>query len=150
NRIWQWHFGRGIVATPNDFGRQGEAPSNPELLDWLATEFISGGWSIKAMQRLILLSNTYRMSDRYEAANARIDPADRDLWRFPRLRLDAEEVRDATLAVAGSLNSKAGGPPVIPPLEPDEVSALGEESLWPATLSPTEPLRRSVYMYVKR
>jgi mono/diheme cytochrome c family protein len=150
NRIWQWHFGTGIVATPNDFGRQGDAPSNPELLDWLATEFISRGWSIKAMQRLILLSNTYRMSDRYDAANAKIDPADRDLWRFPRLRLDAEEVRDATLAVSGSLNLKAGGPPVIPPLQPDEVSALGEESLWPATLNPAEPLRRSVYMYVKR
>jgi hypothetical protein len=150
NRIWQWNFGRGIVATPNDFGRQGEAPSHPELLDWLATEFVARGWSIKAMERLLLLSNTYRMSDRFDAANAKTDPDNRNWWRMSRQRLDAEEVRDATLAVSGALNLKAGGPPVIPPLEPDEVSALGEESLWPATLNPTEPLRRSVYMYVKR
>lgn len=150
NRIWQWNFGRGIVATPNDFGRQGEAPSHPELLDWLASEFMARGWSIKAMQRLILLSNTYRMSDRFDAENARIDPLNRNWWRMSRQRLDAEEIRDATLAVSGALNLKAGGPPVIPPLEPDEISALGEESLWPATLNPTEPARRSVYMYVKR
>jgi hypothetical protein len=150
NRLWQWHFGRGIVATPNDFGRQGELPSNPELLDWLATELVARGWSIKMMQRAILLSSTYRMSDGYNAANAKVDPTDRYLWRFDRQRLDAEAVRDAVLAVSGVLNPKAGGPPVIPPLEPDEVDALGEVSLWPATINPEEPLRRSIYMYVKR
>jgi hypothetical protein len=150
NRIWQWHFGRGIVATPNDFGRQGSLPSHPELLDWLATEFVARGWSIKTMQRAILLSSTYRMSDRYDASDAKVDPTDRYLWRFDRQRLDAEEVRDAVLAVSGALNLKAGGPPVISPLEPDEVDALGDVSLWPATINREEPLRRSIYMYVKR
>jgi cytochrome c553 len=150
NRLWQWNFGRGIVATPNDFGRQGEMPSHPELLDWLATEFVAQGWSVKAMQRMILLSSTYRMSEQYDAQSAKTDPQNRNLWRMNRQRLDAEEVRDAVLAVSGSLNMKAGGPPVIPPLEPDEVSALGEEGLWPATVNTEEPLRRSVYMYVKR
>jgi mono/diheme cytochrome c family protein len=150
NRIWQWNFGRGIVATPNDFGRQGELPSHPELLDWLATEFVAHGWSIKTLQRTILLSNAYRMSDRYDAAAAKVDPTDRYLWRFDRQRLDAEEVRDAVLSASGSLNGKAGGPPVVPALEPDEVDALGEVSLWPATVNREEPLRRSIYMYVKR
>jgi len=125
NRIWQWHFGRGIVATPSDFGRQGEPPTHPELLDWLATEFTSRGCSIKAMHRLVMLSNTYRMSDAYDEKDAGIDAENRYLWRMNRTRLDAEEVRDAVLACAGTLNSKAGGPPVIPPLAPDEVNALG-------------------------
>ncbi|HLJ17487.1 MAG TPA: PSD1 and planctomycete cytochrome C domain-containing protein [Bryobacteraceae bacterium] len=150
NRIWGWHFGRGIVATPNDFGRQGELPTHPELLDWLATEFVAKGWSVKAMQRLILLSSTYQMSDRYNAANAKIDADNRFLWRMNRTRLDAEEIRDAVLKCADSLNPKMGGPPVIPPLSADEVSALGDVSQWPVTLDPKEPLRRSVYMYVKR
>jgi hypothetical protein len=150
NRIWGWHFGRGIVATPNDFGRQGERPTHPELLDWLATEFVSHGWSIKALHRQMMLSNAYRMSDQYDAKNAAIDAENRYLWRMNRVRLDAEEVRDAVLASAGTLNAKAGGPPVIPPLAPDEVNALGEISQWPATIDPGESLRRSVYMYVKR
>jgi hypothetical protein len=150
NRIWQWHFGRGIVATPNDFGHQGDRPTHPELLDWLATEFVAKGWSVKTMQRLIMLSNTYRMSDDFDAANAKIDSDNRYFWRMNRTRLDAEEIRDAVLASAGTLNEKAGGPPVIPPLEPDEVNALGEKSQWPVTSDPAESLRRSVYLYVKR
>jgi hypothetical protein len=120
------------------------------LLDWLATEFVARGWSVKAIERLIVLSSSYQMSDQYNAGNAKADPANRYWWRMERRRLDAEEVRDTALAVSGSLNLKAGGPPVIPPLQPDEVSALGEESQWPATLNPADPLRRSVYMYVKR
>jgi mono/diheme cytochrome c family protein len=150
NRLWQWHFGRGLVATPNDFGRQGDRPSHPELLDWLATEFVARGWSVKSIHRLILLSSTYRMSSQFDSANGKLDPENRYLWRMNRTRLDAEELRDTVLAVSGVLNLKAGGPPVIPPLEPDEVGALGEESLWPATRNPDEPLRRSVYMYAKR
>ena len=150
NRIWQWHFGRGIVATPNDFGRQGDLPTHPELLDWLATEFVARGWSIKAMHRLVMLSNTYRMSPTYDAANAKVDAENRYLWRVNRVRLDAEELRDATLVCAGTLNGKMGGAPVIPPLAPDEVSALGDVTQWPATLDPAESLRRSVYMYAKR
>ena len=150
NRIWHWHFGRGIVATPSDFGRQGDPPTHPELLDWLATEFVARGWSIKAIHRLVMLSNTYRMSDQYEEKNAAIDAENHYLWRMNRTRLDAEEVRDAVLGCAGTLNAKAGGPPVIPPLAADEVNALGEISQWPTTLDPRESLRRSVYMYAKR
>jgi hypothetical protein len=150
NRIWQWNFGRGIVPTSNDFGRQGEMPTHPQLLDWLATEFVQRGWSVKAIERLLLLSNTYRMSDRHNEADARVDPTNRYFWRMNQERLDAEEIRDAALSVSGSLNTKMGGPPVIPPLQPDEVNALGQESEWPATLDPKEPLRRSVYIYVKR
>ena len=150
NRIWQWHFGRGIVATANDFGRQGELPTHPELLDWLATEFVARNWSIKSMHRLMMLSSAYRMSDAYDEANANVDAENRYLWRMNRTRLDAEEVRDAVLACAGTLNAKAGGPPVIPPLAADEVNALGDTTQWPATLDSAEALRRSVYMYVKR
>ena len=102
------------------------------------------------MQRLIMLSNTYQMSDSYDSGNAKLDAENRYLWRMNRVRLDAESVRDSVLACAGTLNLKMGGPPVIPPLEPDEVNALGDISQWPATLDPVEPLRRSVYMYVKR
>ncbi len=150
NRIWQWHFGRGIVATSNDFGRQGDLPTHPELLDWLATEFVARGWSIKAMHRLMMLSSTYQMSDEYNTVNAKVDAENHYLWRMNRMRLDAEELRDAVLACAGTLNAKMGGPPVIPPLAPDEVNALGDVTQWPATLDPAESLRRSIYMYVKR
>jgi hypothetical protein len=150
NRIWQWHFGRGIVATSNDFGRQGDLPTHPELLDWLATEFVARGWSVKAMHRLMMLSSTYQMSDEYNEANAKVDAENHYLWRMNRTRLDAEELRDAVLACAGALNAKMGGAPVIPPLAPDEVNALGDVTQWPATLDPAESLRRSIYMYVKR
>jgi len=103
NRIWQAYFGTGIVATSEDFGVQSDAPSHPELLDWLATEFISRGWSIKEIHRLVMLSNTYRMSDAYDEKNAAIDAENRYLWRMNRARLDGEEVRDATLFVTGKL-----------------------------------------------
>jgi hypothetical protein len=102
------------------------------------------------MHRLIMLSNTYRMSAAYDADNAKVDAENRYLWRMNRVRLDAEELRDAALACAGTLNPKMGGAPVIPPLAPDEVSALGDVTQWPATLDPAESLRRSVYMYAKR
>ena len=102
NRIWQGHFGRGLVATPNDFGRQGDAPSHPELLDWLAVEFASSGWSVKAMHRLILLSDTWRLSSESSEAAAKADPDNRWLWRMNRRRLEAEAVRDSVLAAAGS------------------------------------------------
>ncbi len=101
NRIWQGHFGRGIVATSNDFGRQGEAPTHPELLDWLAVEFAAKGYSIKSMHRLMLLSNTYQMSSAPNQANVAIDPDNRFLWRMNRRRLQAEELRDSVLQSAG-------------------------------------------------
>jgi hypothetical protein len=119
NRIWQHHFGSGIVATPNDFGARGEAPVNAELLDWLASRFRESNYSVKAMHRLIMKTRAYRMaSDMDEIAtraNTKIDPKNAFLWRFDRRRLDAEEVRDAMLAFAGDLDMSMGGPHPFPP-----------------------------------
>ncbi len=112
NRVWQYHFGRGIVGTASEFGKLGEAPTHPELLDYLTTKFVSGGWRLKALHREILLSATYRQTARREPdeATAQIDPSNRYLWRFHPRRLDAEQVRDALLAVSGELDGKSGGP----------------------------------------
>jgi hypothetical protein len=114
NRIWQHHFGRGIVGSPNDFGFNGERPSHPELLDWLATEFVARGWSIKEMHRLVLLSSTYRQSAKYQAAAAEVDADNRLLWRFSPRRLEGETVRDAMLSVSGQLNCRMHGPSFRP------------------------------------
>jgi mono/diheme cytochrome c family protein len=116
NRIWQGLFGRGIVATPNDYGKRGIAPSNPQLLDYLALEFIRNGWSIKAMQRTILLSRTYRLSSTNSVADAQVDPEDIYLWKHSRKRLDAEEIRDSLLATSGTLDSSPGGEHPFPAL----------------------------------
>ena len=116
NRVWQQHFGTGLVATPSDFGRLGEPPSHPELLDWLATQFVSSGWSLKWLHRTILTSATYRqasLGDPDRIANGmRVDPANRLLWRFPIRRLTAEQIRDAMLAASGELSLETGGPSV--------------------------------------
>ena len=109
NRIWQGHFGTGLVETASDFGRTGTKPSHPELLDWLAEEFVRSGWSVKAMHRLIVLSATYRQSSRYDAAAAARDSDVRLLWRYPPRRLEAETIRDSILFVAGRLDLKMGG-----------------------------------------
>ncbi len=109
NRIWRWHFGRGIVPSVDNFGRLGEPPTNLPLLDWLALRFIERGWSIKQMHRLIMLSNTYQMSTAYDARAAEIDPENTLLWRMNRRRLEAEEIRDAIMAVSGDLDLTAGG-----------------------------------------
>jgi hypothetical protein len=114
NRIWQHHFGEGIVRTPNDFGFNGERPTHPELLDWLALGFREQGGSIKKLHRLILLSATYRQSSKFSPKAAEIDGENRLLWRYAPRRLDAEAVRDAMLAVSGRLNLKAGGPAYRP------------------------------------
>jgi hypothetical protein len=110
NRIWQYHFGRGLVDTPNDFGRNGSLPSNPELLDWLAVEFRDGGGSFKKMHKLILLSSAYRQASGHRPEGAAVDADNRFVWRMNRQRLDAEEVRDSVLAVSGKLNLVMGGP----------------------------------------
>ncbi len=110
NRLWQYHFGQGIVNTPSDFGRNGAKPTHPELLDWLADEFVKRGWSIKQMQRLIVLSATYRQSSDANSAGMAADAGTRLLWRFPPQRLEAEQLRDAILAVCGNLDSRMGGP----------------------------------------
>jgi hypothetical protein len=114
NRVWQYHFGRGLVGTPSDFGRLGELPSHPKLLDWLAGEFVARGWRIKSLDRLILTSATYRQAAvrnaRDLAAGQRVDPGNRLLWKRTVRRLDAEEIRDAMLAVSGELEPRIGGP----------------------------------------
>jgi hypothetical protein len=151
NRVWQWHFGRGIVESPNDFGINGSRPSHPELLDWLANEFVASGWRIKALHRLILLSNTYRQASDPSVANGRsLDPDARLLSRFPARRLDAEEIRDAMLAIAGRLNEKRGGPSVIVPVEGDLVKLLYAPAQWAVTKDVAEHDRRSVYLLMKR
>ncbi len=109
NRIWQGHFGQGIVRSVDNFGNLGELPSDPELLDWLAAKFVQSGWSIKAMHRLIMSSAAYQQSTKYDEESFRKDPDNRTLWRFDRRRLDAEEFRDAMLQVSGTLDLKAGG-----------------------------------------
>ena len=109
NRIWQWHFGTGLVDTPNDLGRNGSKPTHPELLDWLASEFVAGGWSIKHLHRLIVLSAAYRQGDAASAAGLAADADCRLLWRFPPRRLEAETIRDAMLAASGRLNLTMGG-----------------------------------------
>jgi hypothetical protein len=109
NRLWQWHFGVGLVETANDFGRNGAKPSHPELLDWLAEELVRSGWSIKQMHRLIVLSSTYRQSTEYSEEAAVVDADVRLLWRYPSRRLEAEAIRDCMLAASGRLNLKMGG-----------------------------------------
>jgi hypothetical protein len=110
NRVWHYHFGRGLVATPNDFGFNGDRPSHPELLDWLASEFVAQEWSIKKLQKVILLSHTYRQSSGYQTRAAEVDPDNRLLWRFGARRLEAEAIRDAMLASSGQLDLQMGGP----------------------------------------
>jgi len=117
NRIWQHHFGRGIVATPSNFGLHGDPPTHPELLDWLAARFVASGWSIKAIHREIVLSQTYQLASDANAYDAAIDPDNRWLWRFPAGRLDAESIRDAMLAVANNLDENLPGPHPFPPIE---------------------------------
>src|SRR6185369_13022726 len=156
NRIWEYHFGRGIVSTPNDFGRMGERPTHPELLDYLANEFVSSGYSVKHIHRLILHSNAYRQSSALpektpeKTGALEKDPDNKLLWRFNRRRLDAEEVRDAMLAVAGNLNSSSGGPSVMTPIEKELVNALYKPSQWQVTPDPAQHNRRSVYLIAKR
>ncbi len=156
NRVWHYHFGRGIVPTPSDFGKLGQLPSHPELLDWLASDFVEGGWKIKRLQKLILMSDTYRRSavetndpKATDTVN-RLDPGNILLGHFPMRRLTAEEVRDSILEVSGQLNRKMYGPSTYPKI-PREV--LAGQSVpgagWP-TSSPEEGNRRSIYAHVKR
>ncbi len=150
NRIWAWHFGTGIVATPGNFGKMGVLPSNPELLDWLATEFVQKGWSIKAMHRLIMNSETYKMASAFSReANLKNDPTDVYLWRFPPHRVEGELIRDLTLSASGQLNMEAGGPPFFPAI-PASLRADQPRGVWELTKEEPSTWRRSVYAYVKR
>jgi hypothetical protein len=151
NRVWAWHFGRGIVATPGDFGAQGEPPSHPELLDWLAADLVAHGWSLKRLHRLILTSSTYRISSVAAGAGHDVDPDNVLLWRFPRRRLEGEAIRDAILACSGRLNPRLGGPPVVPPLTKEELTGLFDaQDKWHVTKNAQEHSRRSVYLLSRR
>jgi hypothetical protein len=152
NRIWHYHFGRGLVETPNDFGVNGARPSHPELLDYLAYEFVRGGGELKPLQRLIVTSSTYRQASRNPApaAGQERDPQDRLLWQFPRRRLSAEEIRDAMLSASGRRNDRAGGPSVVVPAEKDLVDLLYDPSQWQVTPDEREQQRRSIYLLAKR
>jgi hypothetical protein len=150
NRIWHHHFGRGIVATLDNFGRMGDRPTHPELLDYLAVEFTERGWSIKAMHRLIMTSEAYQQASAFEDPGDREkDPQDEYLWRFRAQRLDAEIVRDAILAAGGSINLAVGGPPVFPPL-PKELLSSVSFGVWKPQGDGAETWRRSVYVYRRR
>ncbi|MBO0727231.1 MAG: DUF1553 domain-containing protein, partial [Blastocatellia bacterium] len=155
NRLWHYHFGRGIVATPNDFGRNGQQPTHPELLDWLAVEFSqSQGWSLKRMTEMMVLSNAYQQSSTIDDAKAKIDPDNKSLWRMNRQRLDAEAIRDEVLAINGSLNEQMGGPSIKVPLEPEVYDTIFTEyepdNLWPVHPDPRQRTRRSLYLIRKR
>jgi len=151
NRVWQHHFGRGIVASSSDFGKLGDLPTHPELLDFLAAELVRQGWSLKSLHRLILTSRTYRLSSAPNSDNLAVDPQNHKHWRFDMRRLTAEEVRDSVLALSGKLNLKTGGPWVYPPL-PAEVLATASRpgKGWPVTPDRAEHFRRSIYVHVKR
>lgn len=150
NRIWQHHFGEGIVRTPSNFGKTGEKPSHPELLDWLAAEFMEKNWSIKAMHRLLVTSSAYRMASDDLEANRKIDPDNRYLWRMPRQRLEAEIIRDSILVVTGSLNAKTGGPGIHPYIDPSLWQGSSGRTWKGLPDSDPETWRRSLYVFSKR
>ncbi len=146
NRVWQHHFGEGIVATPDNFGRLGARPTHPELLDWLATEFVRGGWRVKDLHRLIVTSTAYRQSSAPRPDAAAVDPSDQLLWRMRLRRLESEAVRDAILAVSGRLDRTFGGPPVPIEPHPDGMVVVPAKGL----PTPTSGERRSIYLFARR
>jgi hypothetical protein len=152
NRVWQYHFGRGIVSTPNDFGRMGTRPSHPDLLDWLANQFVEGGWKIKPLHRMILMSSAYRQasSSPLEKLAAAKDPENALLWKFNRRRLEAGELRDSMLAISGRLNLQQGGRSIMTVIDPDLVKDLKRPQYWQPTRDKAEHDRRTIYMIYKR
>jgi Protein of unknown function (DUF1553) len=174
NRIWQHHFGEGIVRTPSNFGKLGEPPTNPELLDWLAIEFMNGmterqsdgathargdraknnpqsqEWSVKRMHRLMMTSQAYQMASDDIAANVAVDPENRLLWRMPRVRLEAEIIRDQILAVAGNLDRTPGGPCVYPHIDPKLFQSSTKRTWAGRPDDDPSTWRRSLYVYSKR
>jgi hypothetical protein len=154
NRIWQFRMGTGIVRTPNDFGTLGARPSNQPLLDWLATEFAARNWSVKAIDKLILMSSAYQQATTNDAAKAKIDGENKFYWRMNRRRLEGEAIRDAMLAVNGFLNPRMGGIPIKVPIEQevyDIIFTEGEpDNLWPVDQDPNQLNRRTLYLINKR
>lgn len=152
NRLWQHHFGVGLVATPSDFGRNGRPPAHPELLDWLAREFVREGWSLKRMHRLMMTSAAYRRSSAHDPGAFSKDPENRLLWRKDRRRLEGEAIRDTILAVSGSLNPAMGGPGVYAKLPPGvnvEFPNNDKELSW-GVGTPADDRRRSIYLFQRR
>jgi hypothetical protein len=152
NRVWQYHFGAGLVATPNDFGRMGTRPANPDLLDWLASRLVENGWHIKPLHRLILLSSAYRQSSisPMEKVAMEKDSENALVWKYGHRRLEAEELRDAMLTISARINLKAGGPSFMQPIDPDLVLSLKRPQYWVPTRDKTEYDRRTLYMIYKR
>lgn len=174
NRLWQHHFGTGLVKTANDFGLRGERPSHPELLDWLAAELTAGEWMLKRLHRRIVTSEVYRQVAEFNVQSSEFkvtrqsrapdnlepgtlnlelgsaDPENRLLWHFPRRRLTAEELRDAMLAVSGRLNLQAGGPSVMTPVDEELVNLLYKPSQWQVPAQAAQNDRRSIYLIAKR
>ena len=150
NRIWQHHFGRGIVASSNDFGKYGTPPTHPELLDWLAGELVRQQWRAKPMHRLLLTSSVYRMSSAGRKDALAADPANHLFWRQPMRRLAAEEVRDSFLQVSGQLNEQMGGESIYPPIPRDVLAGQSVPGSGWNTSSPDQANRRSVYVHLKR
>jgi hypothetical protein len=149
NRIWEHYFGRGIVETSEDFGTQGEKPVNPELLDWLAVEFMEKGWSLKTMHRLIVTSTAYRQTSQVSPELLQADPYNRMISRGPRFRLEAEMVRDAGLAESGLLSHKIGGPSVFPPQPPGIWDTPYNDDKWEESKG-EDKYRRGIYTFTRR
>ncbi len=149
NRLWQGHFARGLVATSSDFGQMGDESSHPELLDWLAGEFIARGWSLKAMHRLMVTSAVYQQSS-LSSGTRGSDPENRLLAHQNRRRLDGEAIRDAILAVSDQLSLKFSGPGVFPALPPELTKLSSKGEVWPVSRSPDDQRRRSLYVFVRR
>jgi Protein of unknown function (DUF1553) len=151
NRVWQHHFGEGLVRTPGDFGTRGEAPTHPELLEWLAGEFIRSGWSVKHLHRLIVKSAAYQQAAAFDEKRATIDPENRLLWQRPPVRLESEALRDSMLAVAGTLNPAVFGPSFKPPIPAEAMQSRNDKSPYPGDAKDTpETRRRTIYMFHKR
>ena len=158
NRVWLHHFGQGLVPTPNDFGKLGEQPSHPELLNWLADEFMhpsdakADAWTLKRMHKMLMTSAAYQRSSRADAANAKTDPANRWLWRYNMRRMNAEEVRDSILAASGSLNLQMYGPSIYPKIPKEVLAGQSRPGMgWHYNAARSnEANRRSVYVHVKR
>jgi hypothetical protein len=144
NRVWQHHFGRGLVPTASEFGSHGQPPSNPELLDWLAGEFVAGGWSLKRLHRLLMTSAAYRRSCGPVSPK---DPENQLFGRMNRIRLEGEAIRDSLLMVSGRLNLEMGGPGVYPPIPSD---VLKGSRGWTVSPDPKDHLRRSIYIFSRR
>ena len=150
NRIWQHHFGRGIVRTPNNFGFGGTAPTHPELLDYLANRLVKGGWKLKPLHRMMVLSSTYQMAATAQTAGLKADPENDLMWRFDPRRLDGEELRDSVLTVCGNLNAKAGGPSIYPEIPREVLAGQSRPGYgWPVS-EKAEQNRRSIYVHIKR